>query len=128
MEYTEEFLEFWRLYPPRFHESWRPRAGGGAEHYWKDNKRRAMEQWHKLTVHQKKWAMYSVKFMTKGKYVPDAFRWLRDGKYEDIDMPKEVLPVPDIVKTIKFEKVPSIEVNVNNRRNEELDKLERKLK
>ena len=94
MEYTKEFIKFWKLFPGRAHEGGRPRADGSYEYYWKIGKRKAMEEWHKLSDHQKKWAMYSVRFMRKGKYVPDAFRWLRDGKYEDIDMPEKRESMP----------------------------------
>lgn len=94
MNYTPEFMLFWRKYPGRYHEAGRSRADGGYEHYWKENKRKAMQWWKKLTAYQKKWAMYSVMFMKRGKYVPDAFRWLRDGKYEDIDMPEDRPTMP----------------------------------
>lgn len=105
--YTEEFELFWSKYPPRFHETWRPRAGGGAEHYWKSGKRLAMAIWRKLSDSEKAHAMYSVKFMRKGKYVPDAFRWLRDGRYEDMDMPEEKATMPEeILNTIKLKQVP----------------------
>ena len=33
--------------------------------------------------------MYSVTFLKKGQYVQDASRWLKKGRYEDIDMPEE---------------------------------------
>lgn len=100
MTYTEDFLEFWKKYPGRYHETGRPKADGGYEHYWKINKRKAMGEWRKLTDYQKKWAMYSVKFMRPGKYVPDPFRWLRDGQYEDIDMPEVYEIMPDNVVPI----------------------------
>lgn len=103
MEYTPEFITFWKLFPGRYHESGRPKVGGGYEHYWKIGKRKAMEEWQKLNDYQKKWAMYSVKFMRKGKYIPDPHRWLRDGKYEDIDMPEERVAMPTkFVPTLKI--------------------------
>jgi len=62
--------------------------------------------------------MYSVQFMRPGKYVPDAFRWLRDGKYEDIDMPEEYETLPaELVPKMKT--VPENKVNVNNERNKQ---------
>ena len=122
MDYTPEFMAFWRVYPGRYHEAGRPRADGGYEHYWKENKRKAMQWWKKLTVYQKKWAMYSVKFMKRGPFVPDAFRWLRDGKYEDIDMPEERPTMPTKFLP-KMKIVESAEVNVNNERNKQITAL-----
>ena len=122
MDYTDEFMIFWRLFPGRYHEAGRPRVGGGQEHYWKIGKRKAMEQWAELTNYQKKWAMYSVKFMRKGKYVPDPHRWLKDGKYEDIDLPEEYPTVP--AKFLpKMKTVPSHIVNVNDSRNANIKAL-----
>ena len=112
MEYTPEFMRFWKLYPGRYHEAGRPRADAGYEHYWKENKRKAMQWWKKLTAYQKKWAMYSVKFMKKGPFVPDAFRWLRDGKYEDIDMPTEYEKMPaEFVPKMKKVETPIVDIN-----------------
>ena len=122
MDYTPEFMAFWHKYPGRYHDSGRPKAGGGYEHYWKIGKRKAMEQWVNLTDYQKKWAMFSVKFMKEGQYVPDAFRWLKDGKYEDIDMPEERPTMP--VKFLpKLKTVESHVVNVSNVRNKLKDEL-----
>jgi hypothetical protein len=129
MDYTKEFKAFWQIYPPRYHEAGRPKVGGGYEHYWKIGKRLAMKQWKALTAYQKRWAMYSVQFMRKGKYVPDAHRWLRDGKFEDWDMPEEYETMPDeIMNTIKINEVPDGKVDVNNERNRQVKDLERKTK
>ena len=125
-EYTEEFMLFWKAFPGRYHEAGRPKAGGGYENYWKIGKRKAMEEWIRLSDYQKKWAMYSVKFMRKGKYVPDPHRWLKDGKYEDIDMPEERATMPkDLVPDMK--KVESHTVNFNDVRNKEMEKLAKKV-
>lgn len=122
MDYTPEFMEFWKVYPGRYHEAGRPKAGGGYEHYWRIGKRKAMKEWAGLTAYQKKWAMYSVKFMRPGKFVPDAFRWLHDGKYEDIDMPEERATMPpEFVPEMKT--VESHNVNVSNERNRQKNKL-----
>lgn len=126
MEYTEDFIKFWKLFPGRFHEAGRPKVGSGYEHYWKIGKRKAMEEWRKLTEHQKKWAMYSVGFMRKGKYVPDAFRWLRDGKYEDIDLPVERESYPANVVPI-MKGVPQGDTrSTSDKVNEQQQKLKEK--
>ena len=121
--YTEEFMAFWSKFPGRYHEAWRPKAGGGTEHYWKIGKRKAMEEWAKLTDYQKRWAMYALKFMRKGKYVPDPHRWLRDGKYEDVDMPDErpTMPKRFIPKMKSVE--PVRRIDVNDQRNANMNAL-----
>lgn len=124
MEYTPEFIAFWKLYPPRYHEAGRPKAGGGFEHYWKTGKRKAMQEWKKLTEYEKKWAMHSVKFQRKGKYVKDAERWLKHGEFEDIDLPEERATMPEeILNTIKLKLVPDGKVNKNNERNRQMKGL-----
>ncbi len=122
MDYTPEFMSFWRKYPGRYHEAGRPKAGGGYEHYWKIGKRKAAEEWDRLTDYDHKWAMYAVGFMRPGRFVPDAFRWLKDGKYEDIDIPEERPTTPTKLLP-KMKIVESVEVNVNNERNQQKNKL-----
>ena len=122
MDYTPEFLAFWQKFPGRYHEAGRPKAGGGYEHYWKIGKSKAMKEWRKLTDYQKKWAMYSVQFMRRGKYVPDAFRWLRDEKFEDIDMPEERPTMPTQLLP-EMKTVESHVVNVGNEINRQKNKL-----
>jgi hypothetical protein len=89
MNYTDDFMAFWEAYPGRYHEAGRRRADGSYEHYWKIGKRDALKEWKKLTDKEKEWAMYSVKFLRKGRYVKDPHRWLKHGLFEDIDMPEE---------------------------------------
>ena len=125
MDYTDDFIAFWKLYPPRYHEAGRKKPGGGFEHYWRIGKRLAMEQWRKLTAYEKANAMYSAQFQRKGKYVPDAHRWLRDGKFEDIELPEERATMPEeVMNTIHINSVPDGKVNVNNKRHKLKDQLE----
>ena len=125
MDYTEEFMLFWKAFPGRYHEAGRPKADGGYENYWKIGKRKAMAEWSKLSDYQKKWAMYSVKFMRKGKYVPDPHRWLKHGNYEDIDLPEERATLPkELVPNLK--QVESCTINFNDKRNEQHNKLRAK--
>ncbi len=119
--YTSDFKAFWKAFPGRYHESGR-QINGGCEYYWKIGKRQAFLEWKKLSDYDKKWAMYAVKSMRKGKYVPDAHRWLRDGKYEDIDMPDvgERLPkdMTNSLKIVKFD-----EVSTSDKVNKQREKL-----
>lgn len=125
MDYTEEFMLFWRKYPGRYHEAGRPKADGGYEHYWKIGKRKAFQWWKKLTPYQKKWAMYAVQFMKRGKFVPDPFRWLRDGLYEDWDMPEDKATMPTkYLPSMKT--VDAHVVDVNKERNRQMANLKDK--
>lgn len=125
MDYSPDFIVFWKAYPGRYHEAGRPKATGGYEHYWKIGKRKAMEEWKRLTGYQKKWAMYSVQFMRPGQYVKDAFRWLKDGLYEDIDMPEERTIIPTKFLP-KMKIVENHIVNVSNERNRQMARLKDK--
>jgi len=122
--YTEEFMAFWKLYPPRYHEAGRPKAGGGMEHYWKSEKREASKEWAELSNADKTWAMYSVRFLRKGPYVKDAFRWLKKGCFEDIDMPDEGEHLPENLLP-HLKRVDNPRVNTNNERNRQMDELRR---
>ena len=122
--YAESFLEFWKLYPGRYHEAGRPKPGGGYEHYWKIGKRDAAEEWDELTEYDKRWAMYSVTYIKKGPFVPDASRWLKHGRYEDIDFPEEEGEhLPPSTTTNVFKSVPSARVNLNDERNRQTKEL-----
>ena len=121
-KYTDEFMAFWKLYPPRWHEAGRRKPKGGVEHYYKSEKRLAQKEWNKLSDDDKVWAMYSARLLRKGKFVKDAFRWLRDGGYEDIDMPDEGERLPESM-TNSIKSVPRHTININNERNRQMREL-----
>ena len=125
MDYTPEFIKLWQAYPGRYHDAGRPKAGGGYEYYWKIGKRKAMEEWSKLTDYQKQWVMYAVRFMKRGKYVPDLHRWLKDGKYEDVDLPKEKHETIPAKFLPKMKTVSGCVVNINDERNKQMAKLKK---
>lgn len=83
MTYPKEFIEFWKVFPGRYHEAGQLRANGSRNHYPKIGKRKALEQWNRLSQEDKRLALAAAKLMRKGLYIPDAWRWLRDGKFDD---------------------------------------------
>ncbi|KPL25575.1 MAG: hypothetical protein AMJ75_00225 [Phycisphaerae bacterium SM1_79] len=76
MEFTEEFLEFWSAWPKRWTEAGR---------WVKLNKFKAFQCWKRLTKHEQQWSTNTAKSLQSGKYVPDAFRWLRDKRFMDYE-------------------------------------------
>lgn len=74
--YTREFELFWE----RFKGRWDTEKS----EYIKVGKDLAFEQWEKLSLEDKRWAWWAAD-KPSGKYVPDAFRWLRDRKFEDYE-------------------------------------------
>jgi len=77
--YTDEFMDFWKLYPGRYRES--------HNDYPKKNKYLAMKEWSKLSQADRGQAMFAVKKLSRGRYVKDAFRWLRDKAFDDYEPP-----------------------------------------
>ncbi len=75
-KYTEEFENFWGLYPPRLHDGGPPVKVG---------KRNAFMVWQRMTKDDRKLAFLGVKFLPRSgsKWVKDCFRWLRDAGWED---------------------------------------------
>lgn len=82
--YTDEFLQFWAKYPGRYCER--------TNSYPKKNKYLASKEWSKLSKNDRKQALYSASKLNKGRYVKDAFRWLRDKMFDDYNMPKGWTP------------------------------------
>ena len=84
--YSEDFLLFWEQYPKRFI------AASGR--YVKIGKRLAWNEWREIEEEIHKFILSIISQMKVGTAVPDPWRWLRDGKYEDFEPPKP-LPKPD---------------------------------
>ena len=116
MDYTDEFETFWRKFPSRWNKDFQ----GGT--YVKRKKRPAFEKWRKLpqAIRNECLAKVHLVRQSEGGSVRNCVTWLNQCGWEDIETetPKS-LGLPD-----PFKSVPSVEVNVNNRRNEQLDKLE----
>jgi hypothetical protein len=79
-ENTETFESFWKNYPPRNGK--------------KSGKQKALQQWQKLSSEQKQKARASLNKQKEhyelskkvGAFVPefpDAFRWIRDRRFDD---------------------------------------------
>ena len=97
-EYSPEFLEFWKKYPKR----WIASSGK----YVKIHKKKAWKVWKGLSAEDKACALkHAHKKSSTSQYVPDAFRWLRDGVYEDWE-DEPFVPTPmaqrgaDALKTV----------------------------
>lgn len=75
-EYSESFEVFWKKFKGR----WNPEN----DTYTKVGKHKAFEEWEKLSIEDKRKA-WKVADKVKGKYVPDAFRWLRDRGFDDFE-------------------------------------------
>ena len=93
-KYSIYFLKFWDKYPSRWI---------AASSKWvKIGKHLASEQWNKLSQSEQQYIFQVVGKMRAGKSVPDAWRWLRDRKWEDYELPKpkheplKGVPVPQM--------------------------------
>jgi len=81
--YSVIFLDFWKRYPSRWIQESDRRVKVGKYLAW--------EQWQKLNEEQQISALLATKSMVSGKAVPDAWRWLRDKKFDDAEIKPELL-------------------------------------
>lgn len=115
-DYTQEFLDFWQLFPRRWIRS--------SDRYVKIGKELAWIQWEKLSAYNKAWAMFAVRKERVSEIIPDAWRWLRDKKYKDYD-----LEMPQIKSTIaqvatsKERRAKDPELVVKDKIQEQIQKL-----
>ncbi len=82
-EYDDNFEAFWLLYPERWIKD--------SDRHVKIGKAKAWERWRfmRKTNQQHAMAVLPVfKRTVDARYIPDAWRWLRDKKYEDYDLDK----------------------------------------
>lgn len=84
-KYADEFLVFWNKYPERWIKS--------SDTKVKVGKDLAAEQWDKLSQSEQQYILRVVGRLRVGESVPDAWRWLRDRKWKDYELPKPK-PVP----------------------------------
>lgn len=125
--YTDDFELFWRSYPPRFNES--------RSVYVRADKQGAFDEWQKLVADEKIAALNAVQREKASKYTPDARKWLKHKRWEDViaplrefdrPPPKEIQVMIDKLTNSGLKDVPSVKLShreVNSRRNEARRKL-----
>lgn len=84
--YTSEFEAFWSAYPPRYHEY--------TNKWIKSDKAGAFKEWLKLSREDRQQAVGATSGVEKGKYTPDARKWLYHRRWED-----EVVVVSNATET-----------------------------
>jgi len=120
MNYTADFLEFWKRYPKRFV------SGIG---WVRRKKKPAFIVWQKLSRGIRAKCLARVHLIKKmeGNAVRDCVTWLNQDGWDDfeidelkkmpIGLPKEM--IIDLLKT-----VPEVKINKNNERNRQMELLE----
>lgn len=91
-EWSEKYLLFWTLYPARWIKSSDQHVKLGRELAWRE--------WQRLSEADQDWAMFSVRKLRPGEFIPDPWRWLRDKKFKDFDMTKSKAPMPADIKAL----------------------------
>lgn len=82
-EYDDNFEAFWSLYPKRWHKD--------SDKHVKIGKAKAWERWRFMRKKDQLHTMAILPVFTRecdARIYPDAWRWLRDKKYEDYDLEK----------------------------------------
>lgn len=116
MNYTEEFEKFWRLYPKR----WNRDLGV----YVKRKKWPASETWQKLSQTIRDECMAKARYIKATEGTPrDCVTWLNQRGWDDIELPAPPPKALPAEITPKLKVVDSHIVNVNNERNEQIEKL-----
>ena len=114
--YTEEFLQFWLLFPKR----WNRDLGG----YVKRKKWPAFQKWQKLSQTIRNDCLAKARLIKATEGTPrDCVTWLNQRGWDDIELekpPQKALPA-EITPNLKI--VESRIVNVNNERNRQMQKL-----
>lgn len=79
-KYDDNFLAFWSLYPERWIKDSDRRVKLGKAKAWEGWRfMRKADQQHAMAV------LPLFKMTNDARYIPDAWRWLRDKKYEDYE-------------------------------------------
>lgn len=115
--YTDEFLQFWSCYPGRYCER--------TNSYPKKNKYLASKEWEKLSKDDRDRALYAAERIKPGRYIKDAFRWLRDKMFDDYNMPKgwtPALPAEMTANVLKMVPQPD-KRSLSDKQREQRDKL-----
>jgi hypothetical protein len=116
MDYTTEFQTFWIKYPKR----WNRDIGC----YVKRKKWPAFEKWQKLPQSIRDDCLAKVHLIRRSEGTPrDCVTFLNQKGWDDIELEKpKPLPLPkELVPKMKI--VESVEVNVNNERNKQIEAL-----
>jgi hypothetical protein len=91
-DFTEEFEQFWALYPTRYIKS--------SNSYVKIGKALAFQYWRQLPKESQLLALEAVKHLKSGEYIKDCFRWLRDKNWLDYSpMPEKRARTPQDSKS-----------------------------
>lgn len=81
-KFSKEFEDFWYYYPTRY-----IRTSGL---YVKLNKQKAWLVWKGMNDNDRKLARQAISRLPKtAEWIPDAFRWLRDSRWLDYQMPRK---------------------------------------
>ena len=119
LEYTKGFLEFWKLYPKR----WNKDLGC----YVKRKKWPAFLKWQKLSKEIRAKCLARVHLVKKMEGSPrDCVTWLNNRGWDDIEedeLKKMPMGLPASMIEGLLKEVPSVEVNINNERNRQLNML-----
>ena len=116
MDYTQEFETFWKLFPKRWH------TGLGV--YIKRKKWPAFESWQKLSQAIRNDCLAKARLIKATEGTPrDCVSWLNQKGWDDIELPKPKPKALPAAITPKLRTVESHIVNMNNKRNEQIDKL-----
>ena len=114
MDYTPEFMEFWRKYPARWNSNLSCMV--------KRKKYPAFLSWQKLSLKRQQECLAKVKYIKQTEGTPrDCVTWLNQRGWDDIELEK---PKPISTKFLpKMKIVESVELNVNNERNKQIAAL-----
>lgn len=116
MDYTPEFMAFWRKYPARWNSNLSCMV--------KRKKYPAFLSWQKLSPERQQECLAKVKYIKQTEGTPrDCVTWLNQRGWDDIELEKpKPLPLPpELVPKLKT--VESHVVNVSNVRNKLKDEL-----
>ena len=100
-DYSTDFETFWNKYPER----WIPES----DKHVKIGKHKAWEEWVNIDEQAQKLIIAILPVYRRkisSKIIPDAWRWLRDRKWDDYSPPQSYKPLPDNIPIPKFKNVP----------------------
>ena len=115
--YTADFMKFWMAYPQV------KRVVKGKIKWSRIGKGDAIVVWECMDAEDKAHALYAVQFVESGDFNLEAGHWLQRRRFDDFEIPEEEGKHLPQNLTSCLKSVPSAEVNVNDRRNKNMDLL-----